>query len=152
MLVMLEERVRNGYSVVFHPFSSYIWLLWMNQICICLLQLKQHGCWWNNSALGNRRKSWDKAPQETSALSCPKPNVQPTNLRGECLHPPVTLCPLHDPPTRILDILQWRKSSAAIGIITFARLHRARKLLLLSRSLQHQAISASGDVRRWSPC
>lgn len=69
-------------SVGFHPFSSYTWLLWMNQICICLLQLKQHGCWWNNSALGNRRKSLDKAPQETSSLSCLKTNVQPTNLQG----------------------------------------------------------------------
>lgn len=58
-------EVTGGCSLVFHPFPSYIWVPWVYQIYICLLQLKQHGWWWNNSALGKRRKSWDKTLQES---------------------------------------------------------------------------------------
>lgn len=116
-------------------------------------------CSWNSMAVDRITVPWarEEIPETKHHRKHPpwavrKQICNQLTCRVECLYPPVTLCPLQDPPTRILDILQWKKSSVAIGIITFARLHRARKLLLLSRSLQHQAISASGDVRRWSPC
>ena len=150
MLMMLEER---GWKGVLWSFIQFLHISgypgWIGAIS---------AFWsWNSmvddgiTVLWAREESPKKTPQETSTLSCPRTNVQPTNLQGECLHPPVTLCPPQDPPTRILNISQWRKSSVAIGIITFARLHRGRILLFLSRSLQHQGISARGDARWWVP-
>lgn len=133
-----EGEALRECCLIFHPFLQY-------QIYICLLQLKQHGWWWNCSALGKRRKSWDKTPQESMLLMAsisptiyvpPAVQEQMCNqviCRGDAYYPPPsTLCPPQDFPTRV-TISQWRKSLVAVGIVTFARLHRGRKLFLLSR-------------------
>lgn len=142
-------------SLVFYPFPLDIWVPWIFQIYICLLQLKQYGWWWNSCAQGKKRKSWDKTLEESIVMmvSLPSkihlpPAVQEQMCnqlicRCEALHASPLLCPPQDLQKRIWNISQWRKSLVAIGIVTFARLHKGRKLLLLSRSLQHQGISAS---------
>lgn len=63
-----EGEALRECCLIFHPFLQY-------QIYICLLQLKQHGWWWNCSALGKRRKSWDKTPQESMLLMA---SISPT--------------------------------------------------------------------------
>ena len=149
MLVMLEERVRTGVLWSFIHFlhiSGYSgWIRSVSAFCS-----------WNSVAVDGITVPWEteESPETKHHRKHPPWAVQKRMCNqlncgvNACILPLPTSRPSNKNPRHpsVKEIL------TATGIITFARLYRARKLLLLSRSLQHQAISASGDVRRWSPC
>lgn len=114
-------------------------------------------CSWNSLVDDRTAMSWarEESPKTKHhrkhlPLAVQEQVCNQLTFRGECLHTHATLLhPHQDPPTRIINISPGKKFSAASGIVAFSRQHRGRKLPLLFRSLQHQGISASGDVRWW---